>query len=43
VAGLLPVVEAVTAGKPWREVPAEVKLQLMRVLKDALRIAQEGG
>jgi hypothetical protein len=43
VAGLLPVIEAVNAGKPWREVPAEVKLQLMRVLQEALRIAQEGG
>jgi hypothetical protein len=42
VAALLPVVEAVNAGKPWREVPAEVKLLLMRVLQDALRIAQEG-
>jgi hypothetical protein len=42
VAALLPVVEAVNAGKPWREVAAEVKLQLMRVLQDALRIAQEG-
>lgn len=43
VAALLPVVDAVNTVKPWREVPAEVKLQLMRVLRDALRIAREGG